>query len=145
MSGNHAWRRTSDAGRRTSDIGHRTTDIGHRTSDGEKSKNNISTPQGGGHNQGHTHTTNVPTKYQLATPCGFQDIAQTRFYSSRSLQQGQIKVTPWHCTSTPPTKVPTKYHLPTPYGFWDRAQTNFYLPPADQSVPHGWKQHPASP
>ena len=36
MSGNHAWRRTSDAGR--------------RTSDGEKSKNNISTPQGGGHN-----------------------------------------------------------------------------------------------
>ena len=36
MSGNHAWRRTSDAG--------------HRTTDGEKSKNNISTPQGGGHN-----------------------------------------------------------------------------------------------
>ena len=41
---------TPDIGRRTSDIGHRTTDIGHRTSDGEKSKNNISTPQGGGHN-----------------------------------------------------------------------------------------------
>ena len=38
-----------DAGHRTPDIGHRTTDIGHRTSDGEKSKNNISTPQGGGH------------------------------------------------------------------------------------------------
>ena len=35
MSGNHAWRRTSDAGQ--------------RTSDGGKSKNNISTPQGGGH------------------------------------------------------------------------------------------------
>ena len=32
------------------DAGHRTPDIGHRTSDGEKSKNNISTPQGGGHN-----------------------------------------------------------------------------------------------
>ena len=31
------------------DAGHRTTDIGQRTSDGEKSKNNISTPQGGGH------------------------------------------------------------------------------------------------
>ena len=43
-------RRTPDIGHRTSDIGHRTTDIGHRTSDGEKSKNNISTPQGGGHN-----------------------------------------------------------------------------------------------
>ena len=34
----------------TPDIGHRTPDAGHRTSDGEKSKNNISTPQGGGHN-----------------------------------------------------------------------------------------------
>ena len=42
---------TPDIGRRTPDIGHRTTDIGHRTSDGEKSKNNISTPQGGGHNK----------------------------------------------------------------------------------------------
>ena len=31
------------------DAGHRTPDIGQRTSDGEKSKNNISTPQGGGH------------------------------------------------------------------------------------------------
>ena len=36
----------------TPDIGRRTPDIGHRTSDGEKSKNNISTPQGGGHNEG---------------------------------------------------------------------------------------------
>ena len=35
----------------TPDIGRRTPDIGHRTSDGEKSKNNISTPQGGGHNK----------------------------------------------------------------------------------------------
>ena len=34
-------------------------------------------------------TTNVPTKYQLPTPCGFQDEARTR-----SLRQGQIKVTP---------------------------------------------------
>ena len=32
------------------DAGHRTPDAGHRTSDGGKSKNNISTPQGGGHN-----------------------------------------------------------------------------------------------
>ena len=32
------------------DAGHRTPDIGRRISDGEKSKNNISTPQGGGHN-----------------------------------------------------------------------------------------------
>ena len=33
--------------------------------------------------------TNVPTKYQLPTPYGFRDIAQTRFYRSRSLRQGQ--------------------------------------------------------
>ena len=44
-----------DAGHRTPDAGHRTTDIGHRTSDGEKSKNNISTPQGGGHNNIRMH------------------------------------------------------------------------------------------
>ena len=33
--------------------------------------------------------TNVPTKYQLPTPCGFRDIARTRFSNSRSLRQGQ--------------------------------------------------------
>ena len=38
--------------------------------------------------------TNIPTKYQLSTPYGFQDMAQTKFYRSRSLRQGQIKVTP---------------------------------------------------
>ena len=38
------------------DAGHRTPDIGQRTSDGEKSKNNISTPQGGG----HKYTEHVP-------------------------------------------------------------------------------------
>ena len=34
--------------------------------------------------------TNVPTKHQLPAPYGFQDIARTRFYRSRSLQQGQM-------------------------------------------------------
>ena len=33
--------------------------------------------------------TNVPTKYQLLTPYSFRDIAQTIFYRSRSLWQGQ--------------------------------------------------------
>ena len=33
--------------------------------------------------------TNVPTKYQLPTPYGFWDRAQTIFYRSRSLQPGQ--------------------------------------------------------
>ena len=33
--------------------------------------------------------TNVPTKCQPSTPYGIQEIAQTRFYKSRSLRQGQ--------------------------------------------------------
>ena len=42
----------------------------------------------------HLHTlANVPTQYQLPTPYGCRDIARTRFYRSRSLRQGQIKVT----------------------------------------------------
>ena len=36
--------------------------------------------------------TNVPTKYQLPAPYNFPDTAQTRFYMSRSLGQGQIKI-----------------------------------------------------
>ena len=40
--------------------------------------------------------TNVPNKYQLPTPYGFRDIAQTRFLSQgyNSKVKGQIKVTP---------------------------------------------------
>ena len=42
------------------------------------------------HEIAHLHLlTNVGTKYQLTTPYGFQYIAQTRFYRSKSLQQGQ--------------------------------------------------------
>ena len=42
------------------------------------------------HDVAHLHPlTIVPTKYQLPTPYGFRDIARTRFYRSRSLQQGQ--------------------------------------------------------
>ena len=33
--------------------------------------------------------TSVPTKHLLPTPYGFRDIAWTRFYTSRSQQQGQ--------------------------------------------------------
>ena len=47
------------------------------------------------HDVAHLHPlSNVRTKYQLPTPYGFRDIAQTRFYRLRSLRQGQIKVTP---------------------------------------------------
>ena len=41
------------------------------------------------HNVAHLlPTTNVLTKYQLPTPYSFRNIAQTRFYRSRSLRQG---------------------------------------------------------
>ena len=66
------------------------------------------------HDIAHLHPlTNVPTKYQLPTPYGFRDIAWTRFYRSRSIQQGQIKVTPSHCTPTPPNQYP--YQVSTSY------------------------------
>ena len=52
------------------DAGHWTPDVGHRTTDGGKSKNNISTPQGGGHNNWHEYDTaqrvshNIGKKFQ---------------------------------------------------------------------------------
>ena len=55
-----------DAGHRTPDAGHRTSDIGHRTSDGEKSKNNISTPQGGGHNY-QEYNAQIPSGSKILT------------------------------------------------------------------------------
>ena len=79
------------------------------------------------HDVVHLHPLpNVPTKYQLPTPYGFRDIARTRFHRSRSLQQGQIKVTPWCCTPTPLTNVLAKCQLPIPHGFRDIARTRFY-------------------
>ena len=42
----------------------------------------------------HTLPHQCPTKRQPSAPYGIQEIAQTRFYRSMSLQQGQIKVTP---------------------------------------------------
>ena len=37
--------------------------------------------------------TKVSSKYQLPTPYGIRDIAWTRYYRSRLLREGQIKVT----------------------------------------------------
>ena len=78
------------------------------------------------HDVAHLHPlTNVPTKHQLPIPYGCQDTARTRFYRSRSLQQGQRSnhdVAHLH----PLTNVPTKYQLPTPYSFRDIARTSFY-------------------
>ena len=101
------------------------------------------------HDVAHLHPlTNVPTKYQLPTLYGFPDIAWTRFSNSRSLQQGQIKVTPWCCTPTPPNQCP--YQVSTSYTLWfPRYRPDKLLPaarlPARPSVHHGWKQYPNSP
>ena len=66
------------------------------------------------HDVTHLHPlTNVPTKYQLLTPYGFLDIAQTRFYRSRSLQQRQRSNQGHNTTSTPPNQCP--YQVSTSY------------------------------
>ena len=73
--------------------------------------------------------TNVLTKYQLPTPYSFRNIAQTRFYRSRSLRQGsKVKSKSHHDVAHLQllTNVPTKYQLPTHYGFGDIAWTRFY-------------------
>ena len=64
-----------------------------------------------------TPPTNVPTKYQLPTPYGLRDIARTRFYKSRSLQQGQRSNQGYTMTLHTLSNDPTKYQLPTPNGF----------------------------
>ena len=81
------------------------------------------------HDIAHLHPlTNVPNKYQLPTPYGFRDIAQTRFYRSRSLRQGkrsnQGHTMMLHTYTT--NQCPYKYQLPTSYGFRDIAWTRFY-------------------
>ena len=62
---------------------------------------------------------NVPTKCELHIPYGLRDIPKTRFYRSRSLQEGQRlnqgRTMMLH--TQPQTSVPTKYQLPTPYGY----------------------------
>ena len=49
------------------------------------------------HDVAHLHPlTNIPTKYQLPTPYGFQDIARQHFIGQGHYGKvkGQIKVTP---------------------------------------------------
>ena len=78
--------------------------------------------------------------YQLPTPYGFRDIARTRFSNSRSLQQGQIKVTLWRCTPTPPNQCP--YHVSTSYTLrFPRYRQDKLLSAARPSGHHGWTQY----
>ena len=67
------------------DAGHRTPDAGHRTSDGEKSKNNISTPQGGGHNY---------QECNAQIPCGSKILTKS-LYLARLRRSKQICVLPF--------------------------------------------------
>ena len=65
-----------------------------------------------------TPLTNVPTRFQLPTPYGFRDIAQTRFYRSRSLRQGQRSYQ-GH-TMMLHTYIPNRcpYQISTSYTLW---------------------------
>ena len=54
--------------------------------------------------------TNVPTKYKLLTPHGFQDIALTRFLRSRSLwARSKVKSRSRRCIPISTTKLSTFY------------------------------------
>ena len=59
--------------------------------------------------------TSVPTKYQLPTPYAFIDIAEQDFIDQghNGKVKGQSKVTPWHCTPTPPNQC--SYEVSTSY------------------------------
>ena len=66
------------------------------------------------HEIAHLHTlTNVATTYQLPTPYCLSDVARTRFSTSSSLRQGQIKITPTSPNQCP-YQVPTFYTLRFP-------------------------------
>ena len=76
---------------------------------------------------------NVPTKY-LPTPYGFRDITWTRFYRSRSLWQGQIKISPWRCSPTIPNQC--SYQVSTSYTLrFPRYSRNQLFPAARQPWP----------
>ena len=72
--------------------------------------------------------TNAPTKYELPTPYGFRDMAQTRFFKVKVIMARlKVKSRSNYDEAQLPflTNVPTRYELPTPYSFQDMAQTRF--------------------
>ena len=79
-----------------------------------------------------TPPTNVSTNYQLATPYGFRDRTRTRFYRSKSLWQGQIKVTP-----IPPNNVLASInflHLTVSEIAWTRFYRSMSLQQGQRSI-----------
>ena len=69
----------------------------------------------------HLHTlANVPTKYQLPIPYGFQDINPGQdIIGQVTTARSKVKLRSRHDVAHLHrlTNVPTKYELPTPYGF----------------------------
>ena len=82
------------------------------------------------HDDAHLHPlTNVPTKYQRATPYRFQDNSLDKILNINvTMARSKVKSRSHHDAAHlhPVTNVPTKYQLPTPYGFRDIARTRFY-------------------
>ena len=74
----------------------------------------------------HTYTPNNIT-YQLSTPYGFHDTAQTRFLKFHVTTESKVKSRPHHEAAYlhSLSNVPTKYPLPTPCGFCDTAQQDY--------------------
>ena len=72
--------------------------------------------------------TNVPTKYQLPTPCGFPRYSPDKILEVKvAMVRSKVKSRSHHDVAhvQPLTNVPTKYQLPTPYGFGDIAGQDF--------------------
>ena len=83
--------------------------------------------------------TNVPTKYQLPTPYSFRDIARTRFYRSRSLQQGQRSNQGHTMMLHTYTPIQYSYQVSTSYTlrFLRYSPDKLFLLPARPSGHHG--------
>ena len=85
--------------------------------------------------------TNVPAKYQLPTPYGCRDIAQTRFSNSRSLWQGQRsnqgQTMTLHTYTPQPMSQPSMNFLHLTVSEIQPGQTISRRPPTRPSGHHG--------
>ena len=78
------------------------------------------------HDAAHLYPiTNDPSKYQLPTPYGFQDIAKQDFIGQG--HYGKVKSRSHYNVAhlQPSTNVPTKYEPLTPYGFREIVRPRF--------------------
>ena len=70
--------------------------------------------------------TNIPTSINFIQTCGFQDIAKTRFYRSRSLRQGQ-RSNQYHSRPASPA-LPFSHNKIAPQWTTDLCRQNTYGP-----------------